>query len=63
MFALIFGIFAFFWTAFFTTVGLTVLFAFLVPFLLVALFFRLGLFLVKLAAGVVLLSLFAICLF
>jgi len=63
MFTLIFGIFAFFWTALFTAVGLTVLFAFLVPFLLVALFFRLGLFLVKLAAGVVLLSLFAICLF
>jgi hypothetical protein len=63
MFTLIFGIFAFFWTALFTTVGLTVLFAFLVPFLLVVLFFRLGLFLVKLAAGVVLLSLFAICLF
>jgi hypothetical protein len=63
MFTLIFGIFAFFWTALFTAVGLTVLFAFLVPLLLVALFFRLGLFLVKLAAGVVLLSLFAICLF
>jgi len=63
MFTLIFGIFAFFWTALFTAVGLTVLFAFLVPFLLVALFFRLGLFLVKIAAGVVLLSLFAICLF
>ena len=63
MFTLVFGIFAFFWTALFTAVGLTVLFAFLVPFLLVALFFRLGLLLVKLAAGVVLLSLFAICLF
>jgi len=63
MFTLIFGIFAFFWATLFTAVGLTVLFAFLVPFLLVALFFRLGLFLVKLAAGMVLLSLFAICLF
>jgi hypothetical protein len=63
MFTLIFGIFAFFWAALFTAVGLTVLFAFLVPFLLVALLFRLGVFLVKLAAGVVLLSLFAICLF
>jgi hypothetical protein len=63
MFTLIFGIFAFFWAALFTAVGLTVLFAFLVPLLLVALFLRLGLFLVKLAAGMVLLSLFAICLF
>jgi len=63
MFTLVFGIFAFFWTALFTAVGLTILFAFLVPFLLVALLFRLGLLLVKLAAGVVLLSLFAICLF
>ena len=63
MFTLIFGIFAFFWTALFTAVGLTVLFAFLVPFLLVALFFRLGLFLVKLVAGVFLLSLVAVCLF
>ncbi|HEX3429635.1 MAG TPA: hypothetical protein VHT03_02020 [Rhizomicrobium sp.] len=63
MFTLLFGIFAFFWAALFTAVGLTVLFAFLVPLLLVVLFFRLGLFLVKIATGVVLLSLFAICLF
>jgi hypothetical protein len=63
MFTLLFGIFAFFWTALFTAVGLTVLFVFLLPLLLVALFFRLGFFLVKLTAGVVLLSLFAVCLF
>ena len=63
MFTLILGIFAFFWAVLFTAVGLTVLLVFLVPLLLVALFFRLGLFLVKLAAGVVLLSLFAVCLF
>jgi hypothetical protein len=63
MFTLLFGIFAFFWTALFTAVGLTVLFVFLLPLLLIALFFRLGLFLVKVAAGVLLLSLFAICLF
>ena len=63
MFTLIFGFFAFFWAALFTAVGLTVFFAFLVPLLLVVLFFRLGFFLVKLAAGFLLLSLFAICLF
>ena len=63
MFTLIFGIFAFFWAALFTAVGLTVLFAFLVPLLLLAIFFRLGIFLVKLVAGVFLLSLFAVCLF
>lgn len=63
MFTLIFGIFAFLWTALFTAVGLTVLFAVLVPFLLIAVFFRIGLLFVKLVAGVFLLSLFAICLF
>jgi hypothetical protein len=63
MFTLMFGIFAFFWTALFTAVGLTLLLVFLVPLLLVALFLRLGFFLVKLAAGMVLLSLFAVCLF
>jgi hypothetical protein len=59
----LFGIFAFFWTALFTVVGLTVLFVFLLPLLLIGLLFRLGFFLVKVAAGVMLLSLFAICLF
>jgi hypothetical protein len=63
MFTLLFGIFAFFWTALFTAVGLVVLLVFLVPLLLFALFFRLGIFLVKLAAGLVLLSLVAVCLF
>lgn len=63
MFTLIFGFFAFIWAAFFTAVGLTVLFAFLIPLLLIALIFRIGLFFVKLAAGVVLISLLAICLF
>ncbi|HLY06556.1 MAG TPA: hypothetical protein VKR31_12495 [Rhizomicrobium sp.] len=63
MFTLIFGIFAFFWAAIFSAIGLTMLFAFLVPLLLLAIFFRLGIFLVKLVAGVFLLSLFAICLF
>ena len=63
MFTLLFGIFAFFWTALFTAVGLTVLLVFLVPLLLVALVFRLGFFLVKVTAGLVLLSLFAVCLF
>ena len=63
MLMLLFGIFAFFWAALFTAVGLTVLFAFLVPLLLVAVVFRLGFFMAKLAAGVVLLSLFAVCLF
>jgi hypothetical protein len=63
MFTVLFGIFAFFWTALFTVVGLTVLFVFLLPLLLIGLLFRLGFFLVKVAAGVMLLSLFAICLF
>ena len=63
MFTLIFGIFAFFWAAIFTAVGLTFVFAFLVPLLLIALLFRLGFFLVKLVAGVFLLSLVAVCLF
>jgi len=63
MFTLIFGIFAFFWAAIFSAIGLTMLFAFLVPILLIAILFRLGFFLVKLVAGVFLLSLVAICLF
>jgi hypothetical protein len=62
MFTLLFGIFAFFWAALFTVVGLSVLLVFLVPLLLVAVFFRLGILMVKLAAGVVLLALFAVCL-
>ena len=63
MLTLLFGTFAFFWTALFTVVGLTLFLALLVPFLLVALIFRIGLLFVKLAAGVVLLALFAVCLF
>jgi hypothetical protein len=63
MFTLLFGIFAFFWTALFTAVGLTVLLVFLIPLLLVGIVLRLGLLMMKLAAGVVLLALFTVCLF
>lgn len=63
MLTLLFGMFAFFWAAIFSVVGLTVVLALLVPFLLLAVVFRIGLLFVKLAAGVVLLALLAVCLF
>lgn len=63
MLTLLFGTLALFWTVLFTVVGLTVFLAVLVPLLLVAIIFRIGLFFVKFAAGVVLLALLAVCLF
>jgi hypothetical protein len=63
MLALLFGMFAFFWTAVFSVIGLTLVLGLLIPFLLLALLFRIGFFIFKLAAGVVLLALFAVCLF
>jgi hypothetical protein len=63
MLTLLFGMFAFFWTVVFSVVGLTFVLGLLIPFLLLALLFRIGFFIFKLAAGVVLLALFAVCLF
>jgi hypothetical protein len=63
VFTLLFGIFAFFWTSVFVVVGISLFLGLLIPFLLLALVFRIGLLFVKLAAGVVLLALFAVCLF
>lgn len=63
MLTVLFGIFVFFWTAVFSIVGLSLVFAFLVPLLVLVLVFRIGMLFVKLAAGVVLLALFAVCLF
>ncbi|MGH6889669.1 MAG: hypothetical protein ACREHF_10815 [Rhizomicrobium sp.] len=63
MLTLLFGMFAFFWAAVFSIVGLSLFLAFLVPFLLFALVFRIGILFVKLAAGVVMLALLAVCLF
>ena len=59
----LFGIFAFFWAALFSVIGLTIALALLVPFLIFVLIFRIGLLFAKLAAGAVLLALFAVCLF
>jgi hypothetical protein len=63
MLTLLFGMFAFFWAAIFSVVGLSLVLALLIPFLLLAVLFRIGFFIFKLAAGVVLLALFAVCLF
>ena len=63
MLTLLFGMFAFFWAAIFSVVGLALFLGLLVPFLLILVLFRIGFFIFKLAAGVVLLALFAVCLF
>ena len=63
MLTFLFGIFAFFWTAVFAAVGIGFFAIFLIPLLILALVFRLGFILVKLAAGVVLLALLCVCLF
>ena len=63
MLTLLFGIFAFFWAAIFTIVGVSFFLAFLVPLLLLALIFRIGLVLVKVGLAVVLLALLSVCLF
>lgn len=63
MLALLFGMFAFFWTSLLAIVGISLILALLVPFLILALIFRIGLLFTKMAAAVVLLALFAVCLF
>jgi hypothetical protein len=63
MLTVLFDMFAFFWAALISVVGLTLFLGLLVPVLLLVLLFRVGLFFLKLAAGVVLLALFAVCLF
>ena len=63
MLTLLFGMFAFFWAAIFSVVGLSLFLVLLIPFLILTLLFRIGFFFFKLAAGVVLLALFAVCLF
>jgi hypothetical protein len=55
--------FAFFWAAIFSVVGLSLVLVLLIPFLILTLLFRIGFFIFKLAAGVFLLALFAVCLF
>ena len=63
MLTLLFDMFAFFWAAVFSVVGLALVLGLLIPILLVVLLFRIGFFIFKLAAGVFLLALFAVCLF
>ena len=63
MLTVLFGMFAFFWAAIFSVVGLGLVLVLLIPFLILTLLFRIGFFIFKLAAGVVLLALFAVCLF
>lgn len=63
MLTVLFGIFAFFWTAIFATVGVGLLVTFLIPLIILALVFRIGIAFVKLAAGAVLLMLLVVCLF
>jgi hypothetical protein len=63
MLTLLFGMFAFFWAAIFSVVGLALVLGLLIPVLLLFLLLRIGFFIFKLAAGVVLLALFAVCLF
>jgi hypothetical protein len=55
--------FAFFWAGVVAVVGLSVVFAVLIPLFVLILLFRVGLIFVKLAAAVVLLALFSVCLF
>ncbi|HEY2444828.1 MAG TPA: hypothetical protein VGI20_03725 [Rhizomicrobium sp.] len=62
MLTLLFGLFAFFWSAIFAVIGVSLFLGLLVPFLLLALVFRLGLLLVKVGLAVVLLVLLSICL-
>lgn len=63
MLTLLFGMFAFFWAGVVAVVGLSVVFAVLIPLFVLILLFRVGLIFVKLAAAVVLLALFSVCLF
>jgi hypothetical protein len=63
MFAFLFGIFAFFWSALFAVVGVSLFLGLAIPFLLLVLVFRLGLVLVKFGLAVVLIALLSVCLF
>ena len=63
MLTFVFGILAFFWTALFAAVGVGLLVTFLIPLLILALVFRIGIAIAKLAAGAVLLALLLVCLF
>ncbi len=63
MFTFLFGVFAVFWSAIFTVVGVSLFVGLVIPFLLLALVFRLGLVLVKLGLAVVLIALLSVCLF
>jgi len=63
MLTLLFGLFAFFWAAVAATVGITVVVALVIPIVLLAVIFRIGLIFIKMAAAVVLLALFSVCLF
>jgi hypothetical protein len=63
MLTFLFGIFAFFWTAIFATVGVGLFVVFLIPLIILALLFRIGFAIMKLAAGAVLVALLFVCLF
>ena len=63
MFPFLFGIFALFWSALFAVVGVSLFLGLVIPFLLLALVFRMGLVLVKLGLAVVLIVLLSVCLF
>jgi hypothetical protein len=63
MFTFLFGIFAVFWSALFAVVGVSLFLGLVIPFLLLALVFRLSLVLVKLGLAVVLIALLSVCLF
>lgn len=63
MLTFLFGIFALFWTAIFATVGVSFFVVFLIPLIILALLFRIGFAIMKLAAGVVLVALLCVCLF
>ena len=63
MLTFLFGIFAIFWTAIFATVGVGLFFVFLIPLIILAILFRIGFAIMKLAAGVMLFALVCVCLF
>lgn len=63
LFGFIAGIFALVWTAVVATIGLVLLIVFLAPLLVLALFFRLGVVFVKVAALFVIVCFAAACLF
>jgi len=63
MLTLLFGIFAFFWSAVFAAVGASLFLVFVIPLILFFVIFRVGLLFIKLAAAVVLLALLSVSLF